>query len=207
MTNTIATETPLATPQLTLVYEGPIDPAVLEEFRTAVATDGLSLEIRGGTSIRASAWSWLAPTAVILCISKSYFDGLFKELGKAHAPRLDKALRQLGWRLSGLKYWKATAKTVVPIEDRYSPILSVWTERREGGRFKMLIASGLEDAALDAALSAYITFAQAYHTDALEAEDLAILAEARPVGDVTLLAYDQSSGTIQLIDPLEARLP
>ncbi|USQ95455.1 hypothetical protein [Caulobacter sp. RL271] len=191
---------------LALIHEGPVDLDMLEEFRAAMATDGLEVEIRSGMSVRASAWSWLAPTAVLLWISKSYFDGLLKELGKAHASILDKALRQLGRRLSGLKYWEVTAKKVVAIADRYSPILSVWTERHEGGRFKMLIASDLEGAALDSALSAYITFVQAYHTGALDPEDLAILAEARPVGDITLLAYDQHSGTIQLVDPLEARL-
>lgn len=203
MTRQTDDEAPRTAPHLALIHEGPIDPDLLEEFRSTVAAEGLKLEIRGETSIRAGAWPWLAPTTVMLWISKSYADGLLKD----HVVAVEEALRRLGQRLSGLKYLKASAKTSAKIEDRYSPILSVWTDRREGGRMKMLVPAGFENEALDTALSAYMTFVQAYHTGALDPEDLAILTEARPVGGITLLAYDLESATIQLVDPLDARLP
>ncbi len=124
---------------------------------------------------------------------------------KLHAQTVDGAIKRLGKRLAGLRYAKITAKGPVESLDRYSPIYSLWTERDEASRFKLLVPNGLTEADLDAALGAYLIFIEAYHTGTLEAEDLEILAEARPVAGVVLLAYDGPSGSIQLIDPLEGR--
>ncbi len=111
----------------------------------------------------------------------------------------------MGKRLAGLRCSIITAKGPVERADRYSPIYSLWTQRDNGGRFKMLVPNGVTEAGLDAALGAYLTFIQAYHAGALEPEDLEILAEARPLGGVVLLAYDAASRTIQLVDPLAER--
>jgi len=196
----------LPTPHLALTHEGPIDLAFMDEFRSAVAVEGLNLRVEPAISTRAMAsWPLLMGTTVVVWVFKAYFNGFLEETGKAHAATLNAAVKRLGRRLVGLRAARITARGPVRGEDRFSLIYSIWTERREGGRFKMLVPNGVTEAGLEAALDAYLVFAEAYHTDVLESEDLAVLAEARPIGGVVLLAYDAASGTIQLVDPLEER--
>ena len=181
----------------------PLD--LLDEFETAVTVEDLVLNREARPAIRASAsMTLLMFTGVGLFLTKAYFDGLLNELGKAHAGVLDAALRQLGQRLMTLRGRRMAAEATA-VENRYSPLLSVWVERDADSQFKLLLPAGLPPDALDAALSAYLAFAEAYHTDRLDPEDLEVLAWARPLAGVVLLAWDEESFTIQPVDPFEGR--
>lgn len=194
------------TPHLILAHEGPVPIDILETFERAIACDGLELKREARMAQRTSAsMNLLVFTGVGLFLTKAYFDWLLKGLGRAHAGVLDAALRQLGHRLMALPARRASATGPNAIEDRFTPVLTVWTERDAESRFKMLIPTSLSPEGLDAALSAYLIFAQAYHDGALEPEDLEILAGARPLAGVVLLAYDEESGAIQPVDPFEGR--
>lgn len=194
------------TPHLILAHEGPVPLDILEAFQAAVAVDGLEFRREARMGTRASgSMTLLAFSGVGLFLTKAYFHDPLRALGPAHAPVLDSALRELGRRLMALPFRRAPARDSAAVEDRYSPVLSVWTERDADSRFKMLIPADPSPAGLDAALSAYLAFAQAYHAGALEPEDLEILAGVRPLAGVALLAYDDASGTIQPVDPFEGR--
>jgi hypothetical protein len=194
------------TPHLVLAHEGPVPLDILETFERAIACEALEMRREARMAQRASAsMTLLVFTGVGLFLTNAYFDGLLKELGKAHAGVLDAALRQLGHRLMALPVRRVSAQGPIGVADRYTPVFTVWTERDADSRFKMLIPTTLSSEGLDAALSAYLTFAQAYHGGALDPEDLEILADARPLAGVVLLAYDEESGTIQPVDPFEGR--
>jgi hypothetical protein len=195
----------LSQSHVALSYEGPVPPAFLDEFRSAVAIEGLDLRIEPRPSGRAMASiDWLMPTAVLAYVGKAYFDVFLEDIAKSHLDALKRGIKTLGQRMGQVRYARIASRGKLPDADRYSSLFSVWTERAEGGRFKMLVAEGLTDARRDIVLDAYMTFAQAYHTRGLEPDDLAILAEAQPLGGVVLLAYDFASGSIQLVDPLAA---
>lgn len=194
------------TPHLTLAHEGPVPLDILETFERAIACEGLEIRREARMAQRASAsMTLLVFTGVGLFLTKAYFDGLLKELGKSHAGILEAAVRQLGRRLMALPVRRVTAQAPMAAEDRYSPVFTLWTERDPDSRFKMLIPTSLSPEGLDAALSAYLTFAQAYHHGSLDPEDLEILASARPLAGVVLLAYDEETGTLQPVDPFEGR--
>lgn len=194
------------TPHLILAHEGPVPLDILETFERAIACDGLEVRREARMAQRTSAsMTLLVFTGVGLFLTKAYFDGLLKELGKTHAGVLDAALRQLGRHLMALPARRASAQGSIAIQDRYTPAFTVWTERDADSWFKMLIPTSPSPEGLDAALSAYLIFAQAYHDGTLDPEDLEILAGARPLAGVVLLAYDEESGTIQPVDPFEGR--
>ena len=194
------------TPHLILAHEGPVPLDILEAFQSAVAAEGLAFRREARMSTRPSgSMTLLAFSGVGVFLTKAYFDAWPEAPGKDHAPVLGAALRELGRRLMALPFRHARGRDSDAVEDRYSPVLSVWTDRDADSRFKMLIAIDLSPAGLDAALGAYLTFAQAYHTGGLEPEDLEILAETRPLAGVVLLAYDEASGAIQPVDPFEGR--
>jgi len=194
------------TPHLILAHEGPIPLDILEAFQAAVAAEGLEFRREARRGTRASgSMTLLSFSGVGLFLTKAYFHDPLEALGQAHVSVLDVALRELGRRLMALPFRRTRPPGSVAVEDRYSPVLSVWTERDADSHFKMLISVEPSPAGLDAALAAYVVFAQAYHSGALEPEDLEILAGVRPLAGVVLLAYDEASGTIQPVDPFEGR--
>lgn len=193
----------LSQSHVALSYEGPVLSAFLDEFRGTVAVEGLNLRIEQRASGRAMASiDWLMPTAVLAYVGKTYFDVFLEDLAKSHLDALKRGIKTLGQRMSQLRYAHIGSPGKLPAANLYSPLFSVWTDRVEGGRFKMLVANGLSQAQADTVLDAYINFIRAYHTGALDPEDLAVLAKARPLGGVVLLEYDLTSETIQVVDPL-----
>ena len=194
-------------PHLALAHEGPIDATFLEEFRTSVSARGLDLRVEQRISTCAMASLELVlGTAVVVWVFKAYFTGFLEESGRLHAQALKGAIKTLGKRLRDLRYVRITARGPIDPRDRFSPIYSVWTERDADSRFKMLVNSDFTEAGLEVALDAYLTFIETYHTGCLEPEDMDILAAALPVGGVVLLAYDESTASIKLVDPLFERL-
>lgn len=191
-------------PHLGLSYDETLGPALTEDLQAAAAAAGLRLRVDVRSSGRPMAsLIWLAPTAVMVLAAKAYFESLMKELGKLHAPDIDRSLRDLARRASSLPLRKISAKpTVDPREALYSLGYSLWTERKQGGRLKLLFPAGADAAVIDEANAAYMVFLQAYHAGTLDPEDVAILDKAQPISNIVLLAYDPSSSTIQVVDPL-----
>lgn len=195
----------LSQSHVALSYEGPVPPAFLEEFRQAVAVQALDLRIEQRPSGRAMASiDWLMPTALLAYVGKAYFDVFLEDIAKSHLDALGRGIKTLGRRMSEMRYARVASRGKLPASDLYSPLFSVWTDRDEGGRFKMLVANGMSEAQRETVLDAYMTFIHAYHTGALDPEDLAVLADAQPLGGVVLLDYDQASATIKMVDPLAA---
>jgi len=195
----------LSQSHVALSYEGPVPPMFLEEFRQAVDVEALDLRIEPRPSGRATASiDWLMPTALLAYVGKAYFDVFLEDIAKSHLDALKRGIKTLGRRMGEVRYGGVTSRGKLPVADLYSPLFSLWTDRDEGGRFKMLVANGLSQAQAETVLDAYMTFIQAYHTGALDPEDLAVLAEARPLGGVVLLDYDLASASIQVVDPLAA---
>ena len=189
-------------PHVTLTYEGLVPVDLLETFERAIACDGLDLKREARVTPRLSAsMALLLPTGVGLFLNKGYFDAFLTDLDAAHLPVLEAATRRLAHRLAGLALVRPPPGEAQP----YLPGLSIWTDRDPDSRFKMLFATAMSPEGLDAAIGAYLTFAQAYHGGALEREDLEVLAGARPLAGVVLLAYDTESATIQPVDPFEGR--
>ena len=196
----------LPSPHLILTHEGPIPLDILEAFETAVAAEGVEVRREARLAPRTSAsMTLLVSTGVGVFLTKACFDGSLSALDRSRAAVLDSALRQLGRRLTALPLRRPTTSGQASVGDRYSPVFSIWTERDAESRFKMLIPIDLSPDGLEAALETYLVFAQAYHAGALDPEDLEILADARPLAGVVLLAYDEASGTIQPVDPFEGR--
>lgn len=190
---------------LRLAHEGPIPLDVLDAFEAAVAVDGVVVRREARLATRASAsMTLLMFTGVGLFLTKAYFDALSSALRQAHAPTLEAALCALAHRLSALPVRRQPAAAPA-VTDRFSPFLTVWIARDADSWFKMLIPLDLSPEALDAAQKAYLTFAHAYHTGALDPADVEILMGLRPLEGVVLMTYDAPSGTIEPVDLFEGR--
>jgi len=86
----------MQTAHLGLIYldEMPVEP--FDEFSKAVEHPALELkQIARPNPGPYATLEWLIPTAVFVCIGKSYFDGFLKEAGKDHYLLLKKGIKAL----------------------------------------------------------------------------------------------------------------
>ena len=86
--------------QVALIYEQDIDKKVFNTFIDAISNNRLLLktipvEKRGPFA----GMEWLVPTAILVYVGKSYFDGFLKEMGKDHYQLLKKGFYSLWEKL------------------------------------------------------------------------------------------------------------
>ena len=74
-------------PQLAIFHTTSIPEDVFAEFLRIVTAETLDLQVQSREEDGPfAALEWLVPTAVIVYIGKSYFDGFLKEMGKDTTP-------------------------------------------------------------------------------------------------------------------------
>jgi hypothetical protein len=87
--------------QVALIYSDVLPEAPFDEFAQLVRSSGLDLKVASAEQRGPQAGiEWLLPTAAILYLGKSYFDGFLKEMGKDHYNALKRgaeATRVMRW--------------------------------------------------------------------------------------------------------------
>lgn len=196
-------------PQIAIFHTDTIPEDVFSEFVRIISTERLKLEIesREDDGIYAGL-EWLIPTAVIIYIGRSYFDGFLKEMGKDHYNLLKagfKALREklLGPAAPQIAVVSNAGKTTP--NQPYSLGYSIMAEGNGSLRFKLLLQREVSEHEYDEILNAFLGFLEAYHSHAPEAEFAANLEAPRALGGVVLLAFNLETKALEVIDPIPRR--
>ncbi|WP_269514042.1 hypothetical protein [Brevundimonas subvibrioides] len=192
-------------PDLIFACEGsPYSAAISAEFRDTVAADGLSLGMETTPTTRAMAGvEWLMPTAIMLYVAKSYFDGFLGEAGKDHYAALKSGVKRVAARVGQVAVSRiGSPGKVVATPQRYSPVFSIWFQRDDQTRFKFLVPVGLSEDETEAAFERFFAFLDGWSAGRIAKADRAPFEAASAVGRTVLLAYDRSTGRIEVIDPL-----
>ena len=196
-------------PQIAISHVGSIPEEVFSDFLKAISTEGLRLDIESREDGEIYAgFEWLIPTAVIIYIGKSYFDGFLKEMGKDHYNLLKAGLKVLREKLLGPA---APQMTVVSSAGKttsnqpYSFVYSIMAEGNGGLRFKLLLQREVSELEYDEILNAFLGFLEAYHLQAPEAVFAANLEASRASGGVVLLAFNLETKALEVIDPIPRR--
>ncbi len=199
----------MSPPHIAIVHSNTIPEEVFAEFTRIVSADKLNLKVEsceeGGPY---AGLEWLIPTAVIVYLGKSYFDGFLKEMGKDHYNLLKAGLKTLRENLLGSA---APQMTVISTAGKatkgqpYSLVYSILAERDAGLRFKLLLQRGVSDREYEEILDAFLAFLVAYHSHTLECETVEKLKTAKAIGGTLLLAFNQETKAIEPLDPIPAR--
>lgn len=149
---------------------------------------------------------WLVPTAVIVYITKPYFESFLNEAGRDHYQVLKKALAKLSARFTGpdapvARVYFSNGKVKSP-EPRYSLTYSVVAEIGDGLRAKLLLQTTFTADQCNEALSSFLHFLDSLHDGTLDVTTVAGLSDAKPAGRMLLLAYDPASKALMVVDPL-----
>ena len=193
-------------PQIAVLHTTSIPEEVFAEFRKLVAAENLDFQIEsreeGGPF---AAIEWLIPTAVIVYIGKSYFDGFLKEMGKDHYALLKAGLKTLRAKLLGSD---APATTVISTKGKglsdqpYSLVYSILAEANGGLSFKLLLQREVTVDEYEQIIAAFLAFLQEYHSGNLDPGSVERMQQARVVGRTLLLAFNHESKSIEPVDPL-----
>lgn len=196
-------------PAIAVSYTSRIPAGTFAEFKRLVAADGLDLQFEQRKEDGPfAALEWLIPTAAMVFISKAYFDGFLKEMGKDHYALLKAGLKLLYVKLLGPE---APNITVVSAggktrpDQPYSLLYSILAEACSGYRFKLLLRRSASQQEYEATIEAFLGFVEAYHEGTLDSVSVAEIAGTRVVGRTILLAYDPAAKRICVVDPLPGR--
>lgn len=196
-------------PSIALSYTRPITEDTFAEFQKLLADAGTPIEVeeRDADGPYASM-EWLIPTAVIVFLGKSYFDGFLKEVGKDHYALLKQGLKSLYSRLVGPKAPEVTILSTggkTRSAQYYSLVFSLLAEADDGRRFKLLIQKSASEVEYEATINAFIAYLDAFHRRELTATVVDELHKTRVVGKTVLLTYNSEQDRVVPIDPLEKR--
>ena len=196
----------MKSPQIAVSHTTSIPEDVFADFVHIVSAEKLDLQMESREEDGPfAALEWLIPTAVVVYISKSYFDGFLKEMGMDHYALLKAGLKTLHGKLIGPLVPKATVISThgkAKGEHIYSLRYSILAEAGEGLRFKLLIRSEVSSDEYDEVLASFLTFLAAYHGGTLDGTSVEQLAQARVVGTTMLLTFNSESKAIEPVDPI-----
>jgi hypothetical protein len=194
-------------PHLVLSYVDILPERLFEPFKDAIQAPGLDVLVEQRPMRPQAGIHWLIPTAVVLYITKSYFDGYLKEVGKEHYQVLKKAMSSFWSSFFGEN--RAVLATVVGTpgklaadHEKYSLMISVVAEANSGLRFKLLFEDALSTQEFNLAVAQFLDFLQDYYAGSLDSTTMSRLASTREVGKTILATYDRASGEFLFLDPI-----
>jgi hypothetical protein len=195
-------------PQIAIVHLDTVGEETFEEFLEIVRVKGLTVESnsRPDGGMFASLELLIAST-VFVVISKTYFDGFLKEMGKDHYVLLKKGLNALWSKVLGPSAPKITlygSKGKLAKQQPYSLYFSVLAEAQDRVTFKLLFENDCSPEVYAEALNVYFDFLERYHEGKLTESEFNELQAAKIVGSTLLLAYSYETKILRAIDPVPA---
>ena len=143
--------------------------------------------------------------AVVVFISKSYFDGFLKEAGKDHYHQLKRGLGKLVSRFTGTRTTLERDDPPNPgaqrISPRYSLVFSIYAELSDEVTVKLLLPIDFSAEESIAASNCFLNFVDAFHEGRHEAVPLTGLPTARPHGRTLLVTYNVVSQHLEIVNP------
>lgn len=150
---------------------------------------------------------WLLPTAIVIFITKSYFDAFLKEMGKDHYNLLKKGILSVRERLFGknrlIQYALIGTEGKIKSGNKYSLVFSVWSEINDEYKVKFLFEEQLTEDEFEKNVSLILQFLQAIHLAEGSLDDCLIMDEdVRRSGRTILIAFDKDAQKLRMISPL-----
>lgn len=196
---------PIQLPDVAVLHVDSIAESAFDEIRRAVEGEGLKFHAECREPGPQAGIEWLLPTALVVFFFKSYFDGIFKEIGKDHYSLVKAALKPHWSRFLGPAAPKKVAVGTVGkvrADQPYSLVYSIVADATPRLKFKLLFPSDLSEKEYEEAVAVFFEFLRAFHGQTLAAPMVAKLQSARVIGNTVLLVYDQDDSGLRVVDPM-----
>ena len=182
-----------------LSYRKEIPADVVDDFINLVSMPNLRLTIEEREKDGPYAGlEWLLPTAVVVFICKSYFDGFLKEMGKEHYYLLKKSLKELCRKLlgsDGPRVFKITKGKISEPND-YSLVLSVMADFGGRKKIKLLIQQDASEQECKEIIDTFLDFLDNFYNIA---PNIKLLEELEKGRGLLLVAFNRDTKTIEQV--------
>jgi len=196
--------------EISIFHWNSIPAGTFDEFSQIVRAPNLNLQFESREDDGPFAGvEWLLPTAIIVYISKSYFDGFLKEMGKDHYGLLKKGLNTLHKKLftpDAPKLVILSTNGKIKDEGKYSRTFSVYAEGNEMLQFKLLLEPELTEEEYEERVSSFMDFLIAYHEGGVSNDTAESTVQARVGRRTILLAYNSDTQTIETVNPIPVKV-
>lgn len=191
--------------QVALIYEQDIDKKVFNTFIDAISNNRLLLktipvEKRGPFA----GMEWLVPTAILVYVGKSYFDGFLKEMGKDHYQLLKKGFYSLWEKLVSpespqlvLVTGNSSPNKIIK-DNPYSLYFSITAEAHNNLQFKLLIQQNCTFEIYQKTINSFLDFLEKYHNNKLDRIFIDKLHKSS-ISRIILVSYDIEKNMLKFI--------
>jgi hypothetical protein len=198
-------------PDILISYEDTIPAVTFQPLADTVSAPGLALEVEARPATGQAGLFWLLPTAAIIFIGRSYFDGFLKEAGKDHYQLLRKGIGSLwssffgeGWTIRATLFGTPGK---IPTDQKFSITFSIMAEANSGLIFKLLLRDESSAEEFNLVIADFLDFLSSYYSGHLDSATQLRLAGAREAGRTILIAYDNANGWFVFLDPIAPEAP
>ena len=194
-------------PDILLSYDERIPEEEFDEFISLIASDKISFIKEPRPHGTFAGVEWLLPTAVIIFISKSYFDSFLKEMGKDHYHYLKKGILALRKKFFGenpeIKFHHIGSPSTKLSDSPYSLTFSIMSNTKDGRSLKFLISENSSPDIYRESIESFLESLAEHHTSA-EEDSLSIQIQGLSNMPRTILVrYNEKAKKAEIFDPLD----
>lgn len=164
------------------------------KFESAISSPKLELVVDARDPIPFAALEWFIPTAIVIYISKSYFDSFFSEMGKDHYSLLKDAIKNFGAKYIKEDRFKisyiASGREKISSDNIYTNVFSIMSETQSGLRVKLLLQKDIAEEEYFIAVELFL--------GVLEALDSSHASQG-----MIFVGFDRQTKKIEFLDPLK----
>ncbi|MFA6412498.1 MAG: hypothetical protein WCW53_07350 [Syntrophales bacterium] len=180
---------------------------LVDEFIAAIATPEFTPEVnRLERSPIYATIEWLVPTALVIFITKSYFQSFLAEMGKEHYTLLKNALKRAANRLigqSGPDIHVLSSSGKSKKDNKYSLTFSLYVEINKKLNLKLLFPVVLKEEEVQEVIEAYTNFIDDLYSGTINDELLRRLSKGKVVVKTILITYDFETKELRSVDPFQ----
>lgn len=193
---------------LIIVYPEAFPDELLARFEADIAHASLRVSVNRPprTLETKAALEWLVPTAVVVYLTKPYFEAFLEEAGRDHYGLLKGAITRL-WKT----FFHPSEKLIVyrvgrlgtsaadPFYSRTFSVVAEWTATCD---IKLMVRESASEKEFAAVVDHFIDEVKLLNSGTPEAALRRLLVQTRPIDGQILVTYDASSGAFILVDPM-----
>ncbi|MCW5199634.1 hypothetical protein VU05_02775, partial [Desulfobulbus sp. F1] len=193
-------------PDIAISFVNRIPAEIFGDFTKAIQAEGLDLQIKEREPEGPfNVLEWLTPTAAVVYIAKSYFDGFLGEMGKEHYGVLRKGIAALWAKFFGSDRVVPQIKRVEAggniLRTEYTLSFSILTQSKDGRRIKLMLKEEISQQEYQDAIDAFLIFIERHHND-VEGTEIPEQFCSEGIDNNLFVSYDAVRKEIQFLDIL-----
>ncbi|UTW57128.1 hypothetical protein KFE96_09640 [Kordiimonas sp. SCSIO 12603] len=191
-------------PHILIETSSIIEQSTASNFADIINNKGLSLEKKRREHAEMFATTeWFIPTAIVLYITKPYFESFLKEMGKDHYQLLKKGLKYLfseAYKYKIKKIASSGSKKKISSDKQYSLGLSLFFQTHNLGVIKFLFEEEMNTDDAQKAIDRITAFIIALNEGSIEESFVSKMIERRSFGETILMSYEAAADEFVVLD-------